>query len=238
MKLICYLSNGYPSIEDSARVAGFYVQGGCDIIEVDLPSRNPYLESEYIAGRMTQALQACDNYEAYMGNISSLKRKFQQTKFIILTYENTVKEIGTDRFIQFCVKNDLQDIIFVGLENDEIKNRLINGGLRVSCYVRQKMDAAEISSAVRSNGFVYLQAKVPEDQVNPDFPTIKNCIEYLRKMGVDREIYCGVGIYTPEDFKMVMDAGADGAFVGSTVLKLYDQPEKLKETVRKFKIQR
>jgi len=46
------------------------------------------------------------------------------------------------------------------------------------------------------------------------------------------------GCDTPEDFKMVIDAGADGAFVGSTVLKLYDQPEKLKETVRKFKIQR
>lgn len=34
---------------------------------------------------------------------------------------------------------------------------------------------------------------------------------------------------------MVKEAGGDGAFVGSTILKLHDEPEKMKETIRKFK---
>ena len=32
MKLICYLSNGYPSIEASIEMAKTYVEAGCDII--------------------------------------------------------------------------------------------------------------------------------------------------------------------------------------------------------------
>jgi len=41
MDLICYLSNGYPSIESSIDAAKTYVDAGCDIIEIDFPSRNP-----------------------------------------------------------------------------------------------------------------------------------------------------------------------------------------------------
>jgi tryptophan synthase alpha chain len=32
MKLICYLSMGYPSIEHSIKIAKEYVKAGCDII--------------------------------------------------------------------------------------------------------------------------------------------------------------------------------------------------------------
>ena len=52
MEIICYLSNGYPTIEASYNMAVEYADAGCRMMEVDFPSRNPYLESDYIAGRM------------------------------------------------------------------------------------------------------------------------------------------------------------------------------------------
>ena len=52
MEIICYLSNGYPTIEASYNMAVEYADAGCRMLEVDFPSRNPYLESDYIAGRM------------------------------------------------------------------------------------------------------------------------------------------------------------------------------------------
>ena len=63
MEFICYLSNGYPTIEASYNMAVEYADAGCRMMEVDFPSRNPYLESDYIAGRMKKALEACDDYE-------------------------------------------------------------------------------------------------------------------------------------------------------------------------------
>ncbi len=235
MKLICYLSNGFPTLEQSARLAEYYAQGGCDIIEIDLPSRNPYLESEFIANRMATALKACDDYDRYMDNILEIRRRLPNTKLLILSYENTVEEIGVEKYAKFCVDNDMRDIIFVGLENEEIKNELIKRGLKVSCYIQSMMLPEEIESAKASNGFVYMQAKAAPEKINPAFPTLADCIRHLREQGIDRTIYCGVGVSSPEDFKMVKQAKGDGAFVGSTILKLYDNPEKMVETIKAFK---
>ena len=75
MEIICYLSNGYPTIEASYNMAVEYADAGCRMMEVDFPSRNPYLESDYIAGRMKKALEACDDYEKYMDSIVAIKDK-------------------------------------------------------------------------------------------------------------------------------------------------------------------
>ncbi len=235
MKLICYLSNGYPTIDASFAMAENYIQAGCDIIEVDFPSSNPYLEGEYIANRMKEALASCNDYGRYMEGIVRIKKSHPGTKFILLAYENTILEIGAEGFGRFCTENDLRDLIYVGSHNEEVKSSLIKKGIKISCYVQFHMDEEEIRSALTSNGFVYMQAKPTTNNINPNFPTLKHCIDHLKSLGIQREIYCGVGIYTPEDIRMAREAGADGVFVGSTVLKLHQDIPKMKETIALFK---
>ena len=235
MKLICYLSNGYPTIESSITMAKDYIEAGCDIIEVDFPSSDPYLEGEYIANRMKEALVACNDYSKYMDGIIEIKNSHPNTRFILLSYENTILEIGVDSFIKFCVDNDMMDLIYVGSHNEEVKNKMIESGIKISCYVQFHMDESEIQAALSSNGFVYMQAKPITNNINPKFPTLMHCIEHLKSLGIKREIYCGVGIYAPEDIEMAKNAGADGVFVGSTVLKLQTDIPKMKETIALFK---
>lgn len=235
MKLICYLSNGYPTIDSSINMAKDYIEAGCDIIEVDFPSFDPYLEGEYIANRMKEALAVCDDYGSYMDGIIKIKNNHPNTKFILLAYENTILEIGIERFINFCTDNNMMDLIYVGNHNEELKNKMIKSGIKISCYVQFHMDRAEIKSAIESNGFVYMQAKPTTNNVNTEFPTLKHCIDHLKRVGINREIYCGVGIYEPEDIQMAKEAGADGVFVGSTVLKLHTDVPKMKETITLFK---
>ena len=187
MKLICYLSNGYPSIKASIRMAQTYVEAGCG------------------------------------------------TTIILMVYEDVIKTIGYDKFLRFCIEQDFRDMILVGIRDDVIKNRLIADGIRVSCYVQFDLQEQEVAYAEQSNGFVYLQAKPAPGQARPEYPELKDCIRYLRGRGIAAPIYCGVGIHTPEDAAMAKAAGADAVFVGSTILKLHDQPEKLKEKIREFK---
>lgn len=235
MKLICYLSNGYPSIEKSKEIARDYVEAGCDIIEIDFPSHNPYLESELISGRMKIALENCSDYEEYMKGMAEIKQSLPDTKFILMVYENTIDEIGCDKFIRFALEQHFEDVILVGLKDDTVKNKLIESGLKVSCYVQYHLPAKEVEYAKNANGFVYLQAKPTTGNVNPAYPELKDCIQYLKQQGIDRAVYCGVGVHTPEDARMVKEAGGDGAFVGSTILKLHDFPEQMKEKIREFK---
>ncbi|HBZ6637725.1 tryptophan synthase subunit alpha [Clostridium botulinum] len=237
MEIICYLSNGYPTIEDSYRIAEEYADAGCNMIEIDFPSRDPYLESEYIADRMAKSLEACDDYDKYMDSIVAVKKNLPNVKLLVLAYENTVEEIGVDKFINFCLENDFKDILLVGLRNEEIKNKIIENGLRVSCYVQYHLLPEEIEYAKKSNGFVYLQAKPNPGMINPKYPELSDCVEHLRECGIDRPIYCGVGVHAPEDVKMVKEAGGDAAFVGSTILKLQTDIPAMKDMIRKFKEQ-
>lgn len=236
MDIILYLSNGYPTIESSIQMAKEYADAGCGMIEIDFPSRNPFLESDLIKGRMAKALEECDDYDKYMEEIIQVKKELPNVKLIVLAYENTIIEIGVEKFIKFCLDNDFKDVLLVGLSSEEIKDKIIAAGIRVSCYVQFQMLDEEIKSAKESNGFVYLQAKVTPGQghVNPKYPTLKECVQGLRNHGIDRPIYCGVGVHTPEDVKMVKEAGGDAAFVGSTILKLQEDIPTMKDKIREF----
>ena len=46
-----------------------------------------------------------------------------------------------------------------------------------------------------------------------------------------------MGIYQPEDVSMANEAGADGVFVGSTVLKLHSDIPALKAKIKELKAQ-
>lgn len=237
MNLICYLSNGYPSLEDSAQMARTYVEAGCDIIEIDFPSHNPYLESEYIAGRMAKALEACSDFNKYMESMAEIKKALPKTQFILMVYENTVEEIGVDKFIDFALKNNYLDVILVGLKDEAIKNKFIENGLRVSCYVQFHLPKDEVEYALQSNGFVYLQAVPSPGQATKEYPELKDCIQFLRSKGISNPIYCGVGIHTIDDAAMVKRAGGDGAFIGSAILRLHNDKTALMEKIRHFKEQ-
>lgn len=239
MDIILYLSNGYPTLDASLQMAKEYADAGCGIIEIDFPSHDPYLESKLIAGRMAKALEACDDYDKYMEEIVRVKQELPNVKLLVLSYENTIQEIGPDKFIKFCLDNDFKDVLLVGLSSNVIKDKIIAAGIRVSCYVQFQMLSEEIESAKNSNGFVYLQAKPNETQgyVNPKYPTLKDCVQCLRDAGIDRPIYCGVGVHAPEDVKMVKEAGGDAAFVGSAILKLQDDIPAMKEKIREFAAQ-
>jgi tryptophan synthase alpha chain len=234
MKLICYLSNGYPTIESSIEMAKIYTDAGCDAIEVDFPSHNPYLEGDFIADRMRQALENCNNYDKYMEGIAKIKNMNQNTKLLLLAYGNTIKEIGEDKFIKFCLDNNIKDLIFVG-DDTELLKKLMKRDLKISCYVQFHLPEEEVNAAKKSNGFVYMQAKPMTHNINEKYPTLKDCIAHLKEIGIDREIYCGVGIRDTEDIKMVKGSNADGAFVGSTILKLHDDIPALIETIKILK---
>lgn len=48
MKVIGYLSLGYPTLKRSLTMADDYFEAGCDAIEIGIPSPNPKYEKETI----------------------------------------------------------------------------------------------------------------------------------------------------------------------------------------------
>lgn len=234
MKLICYLSNGYPSIEASLEMAERYVEAGCDALEVDIPSRDPYLEGANIVSRMEVALAACGDLFPYLEAAATIKARHPDLTVLLLAYEDSIREIGLERFIAYCLGHGLLDLIVVGRGGEGIKESLMARGLRVSCYVQFHLPQEEVDAALASNGFVYLQAKAA-GRTHPEFLNLASCIGHLRALGIDRPINCGVGVHSPEDVAMVAASGGDGVFVGSAILRHDHDPGAVMGAIREFK---
>ena len=240
MELICYLSNGYPTMKESGDTAAAYAEAGCGIIEVALPSRNPYMDNDLIAGHMRKALEQCGDYERYMDHMVLLKKRLPQVHFLLLVYEDTICEIGVKQFSEFCREHGFLDIIRTGVRGKEIQEQLMEQGLLVSCYITSLLPPDEVRQALQSNGFVYLQAKpfhtLPDGEHGEMVQkSLKERIACLRSLGIVRPIYCGVGIATPEDVREVEIAGADAVFVGSAILKLLENKEEMVRLIQQMK---
>ena len=81
IKTICYLSFGYPTIEKSIEMAGRYIEGGCDAIEVSIPPKDPYRDSAFLQELYRVALAQTDDYSKYLEGIGRMTEQYPSTEF-------------------------------------------------------------------------------------------------------------------------------------------------------------
>ena len=235
MKVICYLSYGYPSIEYSLKMARYYYEAGADMMECSLPARDPYIDSEFIAGRMADALAACDDYDVYLEKLGEFRKENPDFPITFLLYEHTMLEIGVDKLIAFMKANGIHDIIYAGnIDHPEVKKHLMEEGIGICSPVNHHMVEKDIEEALNSNSFTYMEAK-PLTGSKEGFEELEPCIRYLRERGFDRPIYCGVGIHTVDDVRYAKAAGGDGVFIGSALIRQYNKPEEMMKTIAEFR---
>ncbi|MCH3976828.1 MAG: tryptophan synthase subunit alpha [Bacilli bacterium] len=235
MRLICFLNHGSPSIEASHRVVDCYVEGGADVVETDFPADDPYLDGENIKIRMHEALTKCHDYDKYMESVETILKEHPGIHLYMLIYEETIMAIGMDKFLAFLRRNNLQEVLLVGARHPEVRARLLAEKLKVSAYIEYHLPEDEIETAKQTTGFVYLQA-TPSGKFHPQYKDLKSIIKYLREeRGITNEINCGIGIHDYDQVRMVRDAGADGVFIGTQVMNLHGQPDKLIAKVKELK---
>lgn len=236
VKTICYLSFGYPTIEESIKYAGYYIEGGCDAIEVSIPPKDPYRDSEFIQGLYGVALKACDDYDAYLEGIGRMTDLYPNTEFFLILYHEVIMALGAEKVGVFCEKHGIKDLISGDLHDDDAIAALRRHGVKLARSVNYKMNEDDIQRCIAADGFTYMQAfPSPGQYVKPGFEELETCIRYLRERKVSEPIYCGAGIKGPEDASRVKAAGGQGFFVGSSIIKLYEDPEKLKAMIRAYK---
>ena len=236
IKTICYLSFRYPSIEGSIKVAGYYVSGGCDAIEVSIPPKNPYRDSAFLQELYKIALEQTDDYDEYLDGIAKMTQKYQNTEFFLVLYHEVIISIGAEKLAKFCQKQKIVNIISGDLHDEEAIKVLKSHEVKLARSVNYKMDETDIEKCIKTDGFTYMQAFPASGQyVKPGFEELHTCIDYLRKRKVSLPIYCGAGIKSPEDAAKVKESGGDGFFVGSSIIKLYSEPEKLVSLIKAYK---
>lgn len=231
-ELVCYLNFGYPTITDGIRDAELYIANGCRALQLDIPSRDPYLEHDFVKNRMKHCLEKEPDYEKYFDGIREIHRNHPDVALYFMLYENIVTELGVKRITDFCKEIGILYSSYVG-GNPEVKAHLEAEGLGICCYVQHDMPEEEVAFARLSSGPVLYQAK-SVGKLHEGCKTFSDGVCYLRSRGLSMPIYASVGIKNAEDIKMVKDGGADGAFIGSVLMNSLDDKAKFSQIMLNF----
>ena len=233
MRLIGYITSGYPSISGSSLLAEQYLEGGCDMLEISLPLLNN-TEAPYLNDLMVQAYHACPDYDQHLQAIAEITRKHPDVPITILLYDAVAMEIGPEKLAQFCRDHGIQDVNSPGLSSPEVFAAFQQYDIHIAGLIRAKFTDADVEEAKTTKGFVYMTAFAPAEKCRPGYETIAKRVACVRAAGVTSQLYCGGGVRKPEDAATVKAAGADGVFLGTSILKLQGRLE-LVPTVRQFR---
>lgn len=222
MKLIGYIPGGYPTLQESIRTAETFLAGGADGLEFSLPPLDPSAEGPFIAERMRKAYALCSDYDMYVEELTSLREKHPGIELILLVFAETVENIGREKFIGICKKLRVKDLVAPGIwEYPELVEYLEARGVYIQRPVHYHYNEEELERARQAKSVIYMQGYPGPDQVFTDEKVNHPAalIKLLRDNGVTADIYCGVGVHTPDHIPELVEGGAQAFYVGSGVLK-------------------
>jgi tryptophan synthase alpha chain len=116
-RLMTHLVAGYPSMEESKKVALAMVNGGAVYLEVQFPFSDPIADGPLIQGACTEAIANGFTTDQGFSFIRSLTREVS-TPVFLMTYANLVLAAGIETFVKRAVDSGASGLIIPDLPYD------------------------------------------------------------------------------------------------------------------------
>jgi tryptophan synthase alpha chain len=246
--LISYVTAGDPNPELTVKIVDALIEGGTDIIELGLPFSDPIADGPTIQAASLRALQAGTTPQKVLEIAKQIKAK-HATPVLIMTYYNPVFRMGLEKFCSAAKEANVDGLIVPDLpveEAAEYQQATKKYGLNTVFLAAPTTDNERLVKIVAaSSGFLYLVsgfgvtgAKTSVEQFTVDL--VKRVLPYTKGKV---SLAVGFGISRPEHVKRIIEAGADGAIVGSAYVNIIAKNKnhkslmlkELKETAQKLK---
>jgi len=239
--LVAFIVAGDPDYESSLNIAKAICDAGADILEIGLPFSDPIADGKTIQAADIRALQSGMNTDKFFEYISEL-RKYTNIPIGLLSYYNLVYQRGIEKFCIDSQKAGINSILIADMTIEE-SDSMILAAKRYSVEtvfmitpLTNDSRIKEISS--RSNGFIYLVSRLGVTGARDDLG--KSTLELIKRVRkfTSKPLCVGFGISNSNHVKDVIKAGADGAIVGSAIVKIIeenlDDKGKMVEKVEEF----
>ena len=246
--IVAYLMGHDPDPKAFVADAESLIEGGADILEVGIPFSDPVADGPVIQAAGTRALSAGATPRKIIDTIGQLSSQYT-APFVILTYYNPILAMGIEQFMKNASDNGVNGVVVPDLpmeEGDRFRDTALKHNID-SIYLAAPNTSEKrlVGILEKSKGFVYLVSLYgvtgPRDTLSPQaLETVKK-VKSLAKGVIP--ISAGFGISQPEHVSSLLRAGADGAIVGSalvrTVAEHLDDPREtpyyLKKTITALK---
>jgi tryptophan synthase alpha chain len=222
-----YFVGGDPNITSSVQLIKEAVASGLDVVELGIPSKNPFLEGEVIKRAHERSIQHFCEYDDYLSFLQVLRREIS-VPIWIMGYAEDI--IHTKLYKKLVDEKYMDGLIIPNLslmEGNALKRELANTGVQVIPVVNNEMNDSYLSEVLENCNFVYCQIYQGKTGSEiKDFTTLPLFQEKIRKL-TNAALMAGFGIKTPIIAKQVLQAGFDGVVVGSEIVRIIEENSKV-----------
>ena len=221
---IPFVTCGDPDLETTAAIVRAMAANGADLIELGIPFSDPTAEGPVIQGANIRALAGGVTTDKVFDLVREVRRDVT-VPMVFMTYANVVYSYGADQFIATCKDVGIQGLILPDIpfeEKEEFLDLCHTYGVDLVSLVAPTSADRIAMIAREAEGFLYIVSSLGVTGTRTEISTDLDSIVKVVRENTDTPCAIGFGISTPEQCAK-MGAIADGAIVGSAIVKLVAQ---------------
>lgn len=226
---VYYFTIACPTIEKTLEMVDRYVEK-CHIrgIQIDMPSADPYGETDMVKKRMAEALEKYRTYDVFMDAIREIRRRHPALEIHVVVYPDVIDSIGIEKFTEFCKEIDAFTVRIAGsVTYEDYINYMDDHGLTTSDNIHYSMPEEDIVRCRRTRGIIHMRTKRKTEAPNRGLETWEQRLQYVRGKGVTARVFATADMKTAADLLAAREGGADGVYVGNVLMNLWDNEEAL-----------
>ncbi len=235
ISLMSHLVAGYPTDELSFTAARALVEGGADILEIQLPFSDPSADGPAIQGACTKVLQRGYKTADGLSFIEKLHKEFPNVKIYLMSYGSLVYTPGVENFCKRAAAAGVTGMIIPDLPFD------YDEGLTAACRangmenipVAAPSMSPERLSKLAHAGFPYIYAALRTGITGTNTKIDENTLQFLTKVSEGgSKVYGGFGISNGEQAKALADS-VEAIVAGSVFVRLITENQNDKDALYK-----
>jgi len=238
---IAFITCGDPDIASTVSFVKEAAEAGADIIEIGIPFSDPTAEGPVIESANMRSLAAGTTTDKVFEAVREI-RKTVKIPLLFMTYANVVFSYGTERFARAAAEIGMDGVILPDVpyeEKEEFAPTCHKYGVDLISMIAPTSENRIAMIAKEAEGFLYIVSSLGVTGTRSEIRTdLASIVKVVRE---NTAVPCaiGFGISTPEQAAK-MAGIADGAIVGSAVIKLLEQygkdaPEQIGAYVKRMK---
>ncbi|NDK34127.1 tryptophan synthase subunit alpha [Rhodovulum sulfidophilum] len=229
---VAYVMAGDPDYATSLDIVKGLPAAGVDIIELGLPFTDPMADGPTIQLAGQRALDGGQTLQKTLELARAFRAGDDSTPIVMMGYFNPIHSRGVERFLGEAKEAGIDGLIVVDLPPEEDTELCLPAQAAGLDFIRLATPTTDDRRLPRvlqnTGGFVYYvsitgitgAAAAEATDVAPEIARIK--------AKTDLPVIVGFGIRSPENAR-AMAAVADGAVVGSAIVKLVEEKKPVAE---------
>jgi tryptophan synthase alpha chain len=240
--LVCYLTAGFPSFDESIEHVLACVRGGADVIEIGVPFSDPVADGKVIQLTSQKALEGGMTPAKVFYLVRELKAR-TEVPIVLMGYYNPIFKMGEESYVGRAVKAGANGLIVPDLpleESGSLGERCRKGGLDLIQLVGPTTSEERMKHiAAASSGFLYVVSALGTTGARKEMDkNVGTLIGKAKRAAGSLSVGVGFGVSKAEHAEMLYNYGADAAIVGSAILqRIIDgqSPAQIEEMVRSLR---